>query len=158
MSPEAERGRRIANTSGCASCHGADGTGGVGPALAGLYGSEVTLADGSTVVADDVYLRRSITDPDADLVEGYAVKMPVVGLDDDEIEAVLAYIRELGDVAMNLRAVNLRRAVAVAATFVTIVVPLASCGGDGGRELVGYTLEPAPQVDAVALPDVSEGR
>ena len=95
MSPEAERGRRIANTSGCASCHGADGKGGVGPALAGLYGSEVTLADGSTVVADDAYLRRSITDPDADLVEGYALKMPVIGLDDDEIEAVLAYIREL---------------------------------------------------------------
>ncbi len=95
LSPEAERGRRIANTSGCASCHGADGTGGVGPALAGLYGSEVTLADGSTVVADDAYLRRSITDPDAELVEGYAVKMPVDRPDDDEIEAVLAYIREL---------------------------------------------------------------
>ena len=95
MSPEAERGRRIANSSGCASCHGADGEGGVGPVLAGLYGSEVTLADGSTVVADDAYVRRSITEPDADLVEGYAVKMPVTGLDDDEIEAVLAYIREL---------------------------------------------------------------
>ena len=95
MSPEAERGRRIANSSGCASCHGADGEGGVGPALAGLHGSEVTLADGSTVVADDAYVRRSIKEPDADLVEGYAVKMPVTGLDDDEIEAVLAYIREL---------------------------------------------------------------
>jgi protein SCO1/2 len=32
---------------------------------------------------------------------------------------------------------------------------MASCGGDGDRELVGYTLEPAPQVDEVALPDVS---
>ena len=96
MSPEAERGRRIANTSGCASCHGADGSGGVGPELVGLYGSEVTLADGSTVVADDEYVRRAITDPDAELVAGYAVKMPVTGLSDDEVEAVLAYIRELG--------------------------------------------------------------
>ncbi len=55
----------------------------------------MTLADGSTVVADDAYIRRSITDPDADRVEGYTVTMPVSGLSDDEIEAVLAYIREL---------------------------------------------------------------
>jgi protein SCO1 len=31
---------------------------------------------------------------------------------------------------------------------------LAACGGDG-RELVGQTRDPAPRVDAVALPDVS---
>ena len=92
----AETGRQVANTSGCASCHGADGTGGVGPKFVGLYGSEVTLTDGSTVVADDDYLRRSITDPGAERVEGYAVNMPVTDLSDDEIEAVLAYIRELG--------------------------------------------------------------
>jgi cytochrome c oxidase subunit 2 len=96
LSPEGESGRRIANTSGCASCHGADGSGGVGPKFIGLYGSQVTLADGSTVIADDEYLRRSITDPAAELVEGYAVIMPVSGLSDDEIEEVLAYIRELG--------------------------------------------------------------
>ena len=96
LSPQAADGRQVANTSGCASCHGADGSGGVGPAFVGLYGSEVKLADGSTVVADDEYLRRSITDPDAERVEGYAVKMPSTDLDADEIEAVLAYIRELG--------------------------------------------------------------
>jgi protein SCO1/2 len=49
--------------------------------------------------------------------------------------------------------VSVRRAVALA----TSLVALASCGSDGGRELVGYTLEPAPQVDAVALPDLSRG-
>jgi cytochrome c oxidase subunit 2 len=96
LSPEAERGRRIANTSGCASCHGADGSGGVGPKYIGLYGSQVTLTDGSTVVADDEYLRRSITDPAAELVEGYTVIMPISGLSADDIEDVLAYIRELG--------------------------------------------------------------
>ena len=53
MSPEAESGRRIFNRAGCASCHGDEGQGTVGPALIGLYGSEVTLDDGSTVVADE---------------------------------------------------------------------------------------------------------
>ena len=96
LSPEAENGRRIANTSGCASCHGADGSGGVGPTFIGLYGSQVTLAGGSTVVADDEYLRRSITDPAAEQVEGYTLMMPVTNLSDDDIEAVLVYIRELG--------------------------------------------------------------
>ena len=47
---------------------------------------------------------------------------------------------------------NHRRAFGVAAT----VLALASCG-DGDRELVGYPSEPAPQVDAVALPDMSQG-
>jgi cytochrome c oxidase subunit 2 len=96
LSPEAENGRTIANTSGCASCHGADGSGGVGPKFIGLYGSEVTLSDGSTVVAGDAYLLRSITDPGAELVDGYAVNMPISGLGADDIDAVLAYIRELG--------------------------------------------------------------
>ena len=53
---------------------------------------------------------------------------------------------------------NRRRAVRGRRVLVTIAVALASCGGDGERELVGYTIEPAPQVDAVALPDVSQGR
>ena len=96
LSEAAEAGQQIAVQQGCASCHGADGTGGVGPKFVGLYGSQVTLTDGSTVVADDEYIRRSITDPGAERVEGYAVNMPTNGLDDDEIEAVLTYIRELG--------------------------------------------------------------
>ena len=62
----------------------------------GCTAREVTLTDGSTVVADDEYLRRSITDPDAQRVEGYAVNMPANDLEPSEIEAVLAYIRELG--------------------------------------------------------------
>jgi protein SCO1/2 len=48
--------------------------------------------------------------------------------------------------------VSCRRVIAIAAC----VVALASCGS-GERELVGYTVEPAPQVDAVALPDMSQG-
>ena len=44
----------------------------------------------------------------------------------------------------------MRRAVAA------LLVVLAACGG-GERELVGFARDPAPQVDAVALPDVSRG-
>ena len=44
----------------------------------------------------------------------------------------------------------MRRALAAVAAAAALV----ACGG-GDRELVGMTREPAPQVDAVALPDVS---
>jgi cytochrome c oxidase subunit II len=96
LSPEAENGRKIAINKGCAACHGDDGSGPIGPAFKGLYGSNVTLTDGSTVVADDEYLRRSIVDPSAQLTDGYTLKMPETELSDEDIEAVLAYIRELG--------------------------------------------------------------
>lgn len=99
FSEAAARGRRVSTSKGCASCHGVDGQGGVGPAWIGLADSEVTLADGTTVVADDAYLTRAIKDPGAQMVAGYAVQMPSNGLSDAEVADVIAYIRELGDTA-----------------------------------------------------------
>lgn len=91
----AATGRDIALAKGCAACHGQDGEGGIGPAWTGLAGSEVELDDGTTIVADDTYLRRSIEDPSADVVADFAVQMPENGLSSEEIDAVIAYIREL---------------------------------------------------------------
>jgi cytochrome c oxidase subunit 2 len=95
LSPAAERGRSIARSNGCAACHGSEGQGGVGPAFVGLYGSQVARADGTVVVADESFLAESIRDPDATKADGYDVPMPDNDLDDDEIAAVIAYIREL---------------------------------------------------------------
>ena len=97
LSPQAEHGRDVARTNGCSACHGSNGEGGVGPPLAGLYGSQVVLADGSTALADDAYLTEAIREPDATRVAGYDVDMPSNDLDDDQIAAVVAYIRALGD-------------------------------------------------------------
>ena len=95
LSPAAAEGRAIAQEAGCASCHGADGGGRVGPAWKGLAGSTVALADGTTVTADTDYLTRSITEPDAELVDGYTVRMPTNTLSADEVASVVAYIEEL---------------------------------------------------------------
>lgn len=65
-----------------------------------LYGSERNLADGTTVTADQVYLREAVVDPQAKIVEGYEnVVMPPTGasLTAQEIEAVLAYIASLSE-------------------------------------------------------------
>lgn len=95
LSPRAAEGRDIARSSGCVSCHGRDGGGGVGPAWTGLVGSPVELEDGSIVTADVAYLRRSIVEPGAEKVAGYTVTMPLVELGDSEVDALVAYIEEL---------------------------------------------------------------
>jgi cytochrome c oxidase subunit 2 len=55
---------------GCNACHW-PGTAVQAPTLARLFGSEVQLADGSTVVADEQYLRESLFEPSAKIVAGY---------------------------------------------------------------------------------------
>lgn len=95
LSPTATEGRQIANASGCASCHGKNGQGVTAPSWQGLYNEPVPLNDGTTVIADEEYLYNSITDPQGQIVEDYTLKMPRNSLDDDEIELVIAYIREL---------------------------------------------------------------
>ena len=89
-------GRDIAEDSGCMSCH-REGGDGIGPDWEGLAGSTVTLDDGSTVVADEAYLTLAITDPDAQIVDGYDIRMPPNDdLSDDDVAAIVAYIQSLG--------------------------------------------------------------
>ena len=93
----AANGEQLLRSSGCAGCHGADFRGGAGPSLVGLAGSTVTLADGTTMVADTAYLTRAIADPSADLVADYNLRMPANGLTDAEIADIVAYIETLAD-------------------------------------------------------------
>lgn len=65
------QGKSIYQSDGCSACHSLTGSAGVGPSFKGLAGSQVALATGQTVTADDAYLERSITDPDAQVVKGY---------------------------------------------------------------------------------------
>lgn len=95
LSELAQRGKTVTMANGCASCHGAAGQGGVGPTWIDLAGSERELKDGTTVVADDAYLLRSILEPSAEEVAGYTLAMPVNGVSEAEAADVVAYIKEL---------------------------------------------------------------
>jgi len=88
-------GRDIAEDRGCMSCH-REGGDGIGPDWEGLAGSTVTLDDGSTVVADEAYLTLAITDPDAQIVDGYDIRMPSNDLGDADVAAIVAYIQSIG--------------------------------------------------------------
>lgn len=61
---------------GCVSCHSLDGSPGVGPTWQGVYGREEPLDDGTVVIVDDAYIRESIYEPNAKIVEGFAAAMP----------------------------------------------------------------------------------
>ena len=94
----AARGEQLAAEYACTSCHASDASTKVGPGWGGLYDASVTLADGSTVKADDAYLAESILKPDAKLVHGYpGGTMPsyAASLDTEQVAALVAYIHTL---------------------------------------------------------------
>ncbi len=65
-------GDQYAQTFGCTGCHSTDGNALVGPTFRGLYGSQRTFEDGTSGMADEAYLRRSILDPGAQVVQGFS--------------------------------------------------------------------------------------
>ena len=96
MSP-ATAGQQLYQTIGCASCHGANGEGGRGPALTGTFGSQVSLASGGKITADEAYLRESIINPQAKLVAGFGPIMPTFQgqVTEDQLLQLVAYIKSL---------------------------------------------------------------
>ena len=93
------QGQALVQSNGCLACHSTDGSTLVGPSWKGLYGHQMPLTDGTTVTADDEYLRESIVDPNAKIVEGFLPNlMPQTfgdTLSDQDIEAITAYIKSL---------------------------------------------------------------
>lgn len=90
------QGQALAQAKGCIACHSTDGKPGVGPTWKGLYGKTETMADGSSIRVDDVFLKDEIRNPQARVVKGFASIMPKVELTDDELAALSAYIQSLG--------------------------------------------------------------
>jgi cytochrome c oxidase subunit 2 len=93
----AENGRTLFENLACANCHKSDGTGRC-PNLTGLFGKDVKLADGSTVKADEGYIRESILRPEAKIVAGYQPSMPTFqGLVTEEgVLQLIEYVKSLG--------------------------------------------------------------
>ncbi len=96
----ADRGRELAELNGCFKCHSIDGSAGDGPSWLGAFGEEVQLEDGSTLTADEAYLRNSILNPQEQIVAGFAgVNMPATFgrvLSEEDITAIIDFIKSLG--------------------------------------------------------------
>jgi len=89
-------GEKLFTEKACITCHVANGTGRA-PSLNGMYGAKVLLADGSTVTADEAYIRESILLPNAKIVARYLPLMPSYQgqLTEEQILALTAYIKSL---------------------------------------------------------------
>jgi len=92
----AQQGEKLFADLACYTCHAA-GTGQRGPELGGVFGSTVRLASGETVVANADYVRESILNPAAKVVEGYQPIMPTYQgqVSEEQLLALTEYIRSL---------------------------------------------------------------
>ena len=82
----------------CATCHRAAEPGRPRcPSLENLFGSQVELADGSQVTADEAYLRESILRPSAKIVKGYPAAMPSFEgqIGEEGMNDLVAYLKSL---------------------------------------------------------------
>lgn len=94
----ARLGRMLSDSKGCTACHSSDGSKLVGPTYKGLFGkTETVVTSGKKrqVTVDEAYLRKSILEPNADVVDTFQPLMPSQqGLvTDDEISALIEYIK-----------------------------------------------------------------
>lgn len=92
-----EQGRLLAEGRGCIACHSIDGSPSLAPTWKNLYGKQERLSDGSEITVDDNYLRESILNPNAKMVDGYPAVMVAYEFSDDQLDAIIAYTKSLSE-------------------------------------------------------------
>ncbi|MGE5547307.1 MAG: cytochrome c oxidase subunit II [Solirubrobacterales bacterium] len=93
------QGADLFRARGCSGCHeGGPGAPVRAPSLKGVFGGPVFLADGTSVIADEAYLRDSILLPGRQIVAGFKDDMPSFAgkLSEGEIQSLVAYVKSLG--------------------------------------------------------------
>jgi cytochrome c oxidase subunit 2 len=91
-----ERGKILYVQKGCKSCHSLDGSRVVGPSWLKIYGENRKFIDGTSLIADEEYLRESILKPNQHVLEGYAPNMmPAYDgqLSESDITGLIAFIK-----------------------------------------------------------------
>ena len=92
----ASAGAKLFVQQACNTCHG-EQKGARGPSLTGIFGRQVHLQNGQTIIADESYIRESITNPQAKLVAGYPPIMPTFQglISEDGLLQLIAYVKSL---------------------------------------------------------------
>jgi cytochrome c oxidase subunit 2 len=96
-------GLTIMKFQGCMACHSSDGSKIVGPTYLNLFGKqEVVIRNGAevTITADEEYIKRSIFDPNADIVKGYpkGLMQSYKGkISDTDIAKIIEYLKSLNE-------------------------------------------------------------
>jgi cytochrome c oxidase subunit 2 len=93
----AAKGQQLFQNLGCHVCHQLEKQG-IGPVLAGIFGTQVKLQTGEAVTADESYVRESILNPQAKITAGFQPLMPPFQgrVNEEEVMQLIAYIKSLG--------------------------------------------------------------
>lgn len=92
----AAEGKKLAQEKGCLGCHSTDGSRKVGPTFKSLHGNmETVTVEGKErrVTVDDEFIEHYIRHPNVEIVKGYPPIMPVIPLTDDELKAIVEYLK-----------------------------------------------------------------
>lgn len=86
---------RLLETKECLTCHSIDGESSIGPTFKGMFGRTTKLTNGTTIQADDAYIREAIVNPEATIVEGFDNVMPPPELTEKEVAEIMEYLKTL---------------------------------------------------------------
>jgi cytochrome c oxidase subunit II len=98
--PGAE-GLAIMNDQGCNACHSSDGTKIIGPSYLGIWGKQVVVVrDGKdvTITVDSAYIKKSIYDPNFEVVKGYQKSLMQSyekSVSEKDITKIIEYLKTL---------------------------------------------------------------
>jgi cytochrome c oxidase subunit 2 len=99
----ADRGWEILRKNGCNACHSSDGSRLVGPSYLGAWGKTETVVTGREerdILVDADYVKRSIYDPNADVVKGFGkgLMLSYEGMvSEEEVELIIEYLKSLNE-------------------------------------------------------------
>ncbi|WP_282037295.1 cytochrome c oxidase subunit II [Saccharicrinis aurantiacus] len=94
-------GKALFQKFGCFACHSIDGSKLVGPSLKGIFNNKrMVIKDGEEIelVADAEYIKRSIYEPNADVVKDFVPGMMVsykAMIKDEEVDQLIEYFKTL---------------------------------------------------------------
>jgi mono/diheme cytochrome c family protein len=89
-------GRYLYKARGCNACHSLDGTKIVGPSWLGIWGKTEKTSAGDVTV-DEAYIRESVLDPKAKVVDGFQPVMPppTAPFNDIQLGSIADFIQSL---------------------------------------------------------------
>ena len=96
-------GLTILKANACLTCHSLDGSKIIGPSFKGLYGSKrvvITDQGEKTVDAVDAYIKRSIIDPNVEVVKGFnkgLMQSYKTVLKEEDIDKIIDYFKKTSE-------------------------------------------------------------
>lgn len=99
----ADQGWEVLRRNGCNACHSVDGSKLIGPSYLGGWGGTrtvVTDREEREITVDAEYIKRSVFDPNADVVKGFnrGLMQPYEGMvTEQEVELIIEYLKKLNE-------------------------------------------------------------